>query len=69
MNPKVVGVVRARQAKGITAAFADLGFQPFLIDRVHIKRRIGEDEIELAVRVVRVVVIAVDVAPVRNNFV
>ena len=66
LNPEVVGVVGARQAEGEAAARADHVLEPLLVHRVDVERRIGEDEVELAGGVVRVVVVAVDVAAVAD---
>ena len=66
LNPEVIGVVGARQAEGEAAAGADHVLQPLLVHGVDVERRIGEDEVELAGGVVRVVVVAVDVAAVAD---
>ena len=66
LNPEVVGVVGARQAEGKAAARADRVLEPLLVHGVDVERRIGEDEVELAGGVVRVVVVAVDVAAVAD---
>ena len=66
LNPEIVGVVGARQAKGVAAACADGVLQPFLVHGVDVERRIGEDEVETSGGVVRVVVVAVDVAAVAD---
>ena len=66
LNPEVVGVVGARQAEGEAAARADGVLQPLLVHGVDVERRIGEDEVEAAGGVVRVVVVAVDVAAVAD---
>ena len=66
LNPEVIGVVGARQAEGEAAARADGVFQPLLVHGVDVERRIGEDEVEPAGGVVRVVVVAVDVAAVAD---
>ena len=55
-----------RQAEGEAAAGADHVLEPLLVHRVDVERRIGEDEVELAGGVVRVVVVAVDVAAVAD---
>jgi hypothetical protein len=64
LNPQVVGVVGARQAEGEAAAGADHVLEPFLVHRIDVEGRIGEDEVELPGGGVRVVVVAVDVAAV-----
>ncbi len=66
LNPQVVGVVGARQAEGEAAAGADHILEPFLVHRIDVERRIGEDKVELAGGGVRVVVVAVDVAAVAD---
>lgn len=66
LNPQIVGVVGARQAEGEAATGANHVFQPFLVHRIDVERRIGEDEVKLAGGVVRVVVVAVDVATVAD---
>ena len=43
-----------------------MSFEPLLVHGVDVERRIGEDEVELAGGVVRVVVVAVDVAAVAD---
>ena len=64
LNPEVIGVVGARQAEGEAASRSDHVFQSFLVHGVDVERRVGEDEVEAARGVVRVVVVAVDVAAV-----
>ena len=64
LNPEVIGVVGARQAEGEAAARSDHVAQPLLVHGVDVERRVGEDEVEAASGVVRVVVVAVDVAAV-----
>ena len=64
LNPEVIGVVGARQAEGEAASRSDHVFQPLLVHGVDVERRVGEDEVEAAGGVVRVVVVAVDVAAV-----
>lgn len=60
------GVVVTRQAEGEAAARTGHVFQPFLVHGVDVERRVGEDEIELASGLVRVVVVAVDLAAEAN---
>ena len=66
LDPEVVRVVGLWQAKGEAAAGANHVLQPLFVHRVDIEGRIGEDEVELAGGVVRVVVVAVDVAAVAD---
>ena len=47
LNPEVIGVVGARQAKRKPAICANLIFQPLFIHGVDVERRIGEDEIKV----------------------
>ena len=54
----VIGV-GPRQAEGIAAVLAYGVFEPVLIDCVNVKRRIGEDEVEVVCAVVLVFVIGV----------
>src|SRR6266581_615548 len=66
LDPEVVGVVGARQSKGEAAARADGVLQPVLVHGVDVERRIGEGEVEGAHRLVRIVVVAVDLAAVAD---
>ena len=66
LNPQVVGVVGARQAEGEAATGADHVLESFLVHRIDVEGRIGEDEVELSGGAVRVVVVAVDVAAVLD---
>jgi hypothetical protein len=64
LDPEIIAVVRARQAEGIAAVLADRVFEAIFIDGVNVKRRIGEDEVEVAGAVMLVFVIRVRLADV-----
>ena len=64
LNPEIIPVVRAWQAEGIAAVLADGVFEPILVHRVDIERRIGEDEVEVTGAIVFVVVVRVGLADV-----
>lgn len=66
LNPDVVAVVGLGQRKGKTLARADLVLQPLLVDLVDVEGRVGGHEVEAPDQIVRVVVIAVEVAAVAN---
>ena len=66
LNPQVVRIVRARQAERKAAARSDGVLQPLLVHGVDVERWIGENEVESAGGIVRVVVVAVDIATVAN---
>ncbi len=61
-----IGVVGARQTQRNAASLFDGVFQPFLVLGVDVERRVGEDEVEAAGGVLRVVVIAVRLAGVAD---
>lgn len=45
LNPEIIGVVGARQAKGEAASRPDGIFQPIFVHGVHVERRVREDEV------------------------
>ncbi|MGA7394413.1 MAG: hypothetical protein WBW78_17290 [Terrimicrobiaceae bacterium] len=66
LNPEIIRIVGAWQREREASGRADRILEPLLVHGVHVERWVGEDEVEAAGGVVRVVVVAVDLAAVAD---